>query len=63
MELKDDLKPSKHEGSNEPPPWIPAEKQHTTTGASEYAELHIIRAVSTGIINVSTFSDFLQLAR
>ncbi|KAF5388461.1 hypothetical protein D9757_004629 [Collybiopsis confluens] len=53
IELKDGLKPSTIEGSNEPPPWIPADKQHTTTGASEDAELHTVRSVSTGIINLS----------
>jgi len=53
MELKDDLKPSMAEGSKEPPPWIPADNQHTTSGASDDAELHMVRAVSTGIINLS----------
>lgn len=55
MELKDDMKPSLPVGSKEPPPWIPADQQHTTSGASEDAELHVVRAVSTGIINVSIF--------
>jgi len=36
----------------DPPPWIPAEPQHTTPGTSDDAEMHMIRAVSTGIINV-----------
>ncbi|KAJ3872705.1 spindle checkpoint protein [Lentinula edodes] len=53
MELKDDMKPSLPVGSKEPPPWIPADQQHTTSGASEDAELHVVRAVSTGIINLS----------
>lgn len=39
-------------GIQDPPPWIPAVTQHTTSGASEEAELHMIRAVDTGIINV-----------
>lgn len=39
--------------SQDPPPWIPADKQHTTSGASNNAELHMLRAVDTGIINVS----------
>lgn len=37
----------------EPPPWMPAEIQHTTYGASKSAELSMIRAVNTGVINVS----------
>ncbi|KAJ3732477.1 spindle checkpoint protein [Lentinula guzmanii] len=53
MELKDDMKPATASGSQEPPPWIPADQQHTTSGASDDAELHIVRAVSTGIINLS----------
>ncbi|KIK70737.1 hypothetical protein GYMLUDRAFT_32786 [Collybiopsis luxurians FD-317 M1] len=53
MELKEGLQPSTTAGSMEPPPWIPADKQHTTSGASENAELHIVRSVSTGIINLS----------
>ena len=34
------------------PPWIPAFEADTTSGASEKAELHMVRAVETGIINV-----------
>ena len=39
--------------SQDPPPWIPADNQHTTVGASTNAQLHMLRAVDTGIINVS----------
>ena len=35
------------------PPWIPAARPHTTRGASDNAELHMVRSVDTGIINVS----------
>jgi len=52
LELKDDISPSVTH-NKDPPPWIPADAQHTTTGASEKAELHMIRAVNTGIINLS----------
>lgn len=34
------------------PPWIPAVTQHTTSGIGDKAELHMIRAVNTGVINV-----------
>lgn len=37
---------------DDPPPWIPATTQHTTSGASEKAELHMVRAVDTGVVNV-----------
>lgn len=37
---------------DDPPPWIPADTQHTTAGVSEQAELFMIRAVNTGVINV-----------
>jgi len=52
LELKDDKVPSVTHGQD-PPPWVPAEKQHTTSGASGNAELFMIRAVDTGIINLS----------
>lgn len=38
--------------SKDPPPWIPAVSQDTSAGASDGAELHMIRAVNTGIVNV-----------
>jgi len=52
LELKDDKAPSVTHGKD-PPPWIPADVQHTTKGASNDAQLHMIRAVDTGIINLS----------
>jgi mitotic spindle assembly checkpoint protein MAD2B len=52
LELKDDKSPSVTHGKD-PPPWVPAGAQHTTSGASDNAELHMIRAVDTGIINLS----------
>ncbi|KAF8167664.1 DNA-binding protein [Crassisporium funariophilum] len=52
IELKDDAAPT-HSNTADPPPWIPAVTQHTTSGTSDDAELHMIRAVNTGIINLS----------
>jgi len=52
LELKDDKSPSVSH-SKDPPPWIPADNHHTTTGASTNAQLHMLRAVDTGIINLS----------
>jgi len=52
LELKDDRSPSVSH-SKDPPPWIPADNQHTTSGASTAAQLHMLRAVDTGIINLS----------
>jgi len=52
MELKDDQSPSASH-SKDPPPWIPADNQHTTAGSSTNAQLHMLRAVDTGIINLS----------
>ncbi|KAJ7492425.1 DNA-binding protein [Mycena latifolia] len=51
IELKSDNVPATKDKN--PPPWIPAYNQHTTAGASEEAELHMIRAVNTGIMNLS----------
>jgi len=44
LELKDGQAPSAPRGED-PPPWVPAATGETTSGASEKAELHIIRAV------------------
>ncbi|CAL1694960.1 unnamed protein product [Somion occarium] len=52
LELKDDKAPTVPQGKD-PPPWVPASTQHTTAGASEGAELHMLRAVDTGIISLS----------
>jgi mitotic spindle assembly checkpoint protein MAD2B len=52
LELKENTVPSASK-DNEPPPWVPADRQHTTSGASEEAQLHLLRAVDTGIINIS----------
>ncbi|KAK0198902.1 DNA-binding protein [Armillaria mellea] len=51
IELKDNNVPSAIT-NGEPPSWMPAEIQHTTYGASKSAELSLIRAVNTGVINV-----------
>ncbi|KAF8665450.1 hypothetical protein AX16_000468 [Volvariella volvacea WC 439] len=52
LELKDDKVPTVNSGK-EPPPWIPATPEHTTPGTSKKAELHMVRAVNTGVINLS----------
>ncbi|CDO75512.1 hypothetical protein BN946_scf184935.g48 [Trametes cinnabarina] len=52
LELQDDKAPTSTQGKD-PPPWIPASTPHTTAGAAETAELHMVRAVDTGIINLS----------
>ncbi|KII94124.1 hypothetical protein PLICRDRAFT_50110 [Plicaturopsis crispa FD-325 SS-3] len=52
IELQDDAAPEAATGQD-PPPWVPAETKHTTSGASDDAELHFVRAVDTGIINLS----------
>ncbi|OJT15935.1 Mitotic spindle assembly checkpoint protein MAD2B [Trametes pubescens] len=36
----------------DPPPWVPAARPETTAGAADAAELHMVRAVDTGIIDV-----------
>ncbi|KAF5385199.1 hypothetical protein D9615_001309 [Tricholomella constricta] len=52
LELKDNAVPSAPRPT-EPAPWIPANAQDTTPGAADDAELQMIRAVNTGIINLS----------
>ncbi|KAI0319771.1 DNA-binding protein [Amylostereum chailletii] len=53
LELKDGKAPAAEPAKETPPPWIPAVTQHTTPGASPDAELHMVRAVETGVINLS----------
>ncbi|KAH9898237.1 DNA-binding protein [Cubamyces lactineus] len=52
IELRDDKAPAASHGK-EPPPWIPASTSVTTAGTGDTAELHMVRAVDTGIINLS----------
>ncbi|TFY72788.1 hypothetical protein EVG20_g208 [Dentipellis fragilis] len=55
LELQDGKHPMTHPllWKDEPPPWVPAVTEHTTTGVSEKADLHMVRAVNTGVINLS----------
>lgn len=53
MELQDGKAPSAMPDKDNPPPWLPAVTQHTTAGSSERAELHMVRAVDTGVVNLS----------
>ncbi|KAI9444838.1 DNA-binding protein [Lactarius indigo] len=53
LELREGEAPSTMPHKDDPPPWIPATTQHTTSGASEKAELHMVRAVDTGVVNLS----------
>ncbi|KAH7909798.1 DNA-binding protein [Hygrophoropsis aurantiaca] len=52
IELNDNKAPTR-KPDKDPPPWIPADHQHTTSGASDNAELHLVRAVDTGVISLS----------
>ncbi|PCH33994.1 mitotic spindle checkpoint HORMA domain-containing protein [Wolfiporia cocos MD-104 SS10] len=54
LELHDNKAPATSYGEDrDPPPWVPALTPHTTAGAADTAELHMVRAVDTGIINLS----------
>jgi len=44
---------SRDDTSQDPPPWVPADKQYTTAGASDDDHLHLLRVVETGIVNLS----------
>ncbi|KAF7784071.1 hypothetical protein Agabi119p4_236 [Agaricus bisporus var. burnettii] len=52
IELKDDTVPTASQ-AKEQPPWVPAELQNTTSGTTDDAEMHMLRAVNTGIVNLS----------
>ncbi|KAI0669741.1 DNA-binding protein [Trametes maxima] len=53
LELEDDKAPTASSDPKEPPPWIPASTPLTTVGTGDAAELHMVRAVDTGIVNLS----------
>lgn len=53
LELREGKAPSAIPDKDDPPPWLPAVTQHTTPGASEKSELHMVRAVDTGVVNLS----------
>lgn len=56
LELRDDKDVPlgrQDEENQDPPTWIPADKQLTTAATPDNAQLHLLRAVETGIINVS----------
>jgi len=54
LELKEDCAPSAAPPVlSDPLPWVPAARQHTTAGTSDEAEVHVVRAVETGVINMT----------
>ncbi|KAG6380867.1 DNA-binding protein [Boletus reticuloceps] len=56
LELRDDKEPPigpQDDMSQDPPPWVPADKQYTTLGTPDDAQLHLLRVVETGIVNLS----------
>jgi hypothetical protein len=55
LELKDGHPPVVPEEDG-PIPWVPAMRAHTTSGMSDGAELHAVRAMETGVIDVSRHS-------
>ncbi|KAI0727808.1 DNA-binding protein [Fomitopsis betulina] len=52
IELKDDRAPAATTDGN-PPAWVPAIDAHTTAAVTDKAELHMVRVVETGIINLA----------
>ncbi|KAF4622925.1 hypothetical protein D9613_002212 [Agrocybe pediades] len=42
IELKDDAAPTQSHTTKDPPPWMPAVTQHTTSGVTDEAELHML---------------------
>ncbi|CUA75748.1 mitotic spindle assembly checkpoint protein MAD2B [Rhizoctonia solani] len=52
LELQDGTIPSASNGSD-PPPWIAAHSQHTSAGTSDDAQLRVIRALETGVIDLA----------
>ena len=56
LELRDEEEApigTQDETNQDPTPWVPADKQYTTSETSDDAQLHLLRVVETGIVNVS----------
>jgi hypothetical protein len=41
----------------EPIPWVPASKQHISNEQTPSAQLHVVKVVETGVINVRLEND------
>lgn len=52
LELNEGAVPSAGKGSD-PPPWIAAHTQHSSAGTSDDAQLRVIRALETGVIDLA----------
>ncbi|EUC55500.1 mitotic spindle assembly checkpoint protein MAD2B, putative [Rhizoctonia solani AG-3 Rhs1AP] len=52
LELQDGAGPSASKGTD-PPPWIATHPQHTSAGTSDDAQLRVIRALETGVIDLA----------
>ncbi|EPT01532.1 hypothetical protein FOMPIDRAFT_1059716 [Fomitopsis schrenkii] len=52
IELQDDRAPAATT-DGDPPAWVPAIEAHTTAAVTDKAELHMLRVVETGIINLA----------
>ncbi|KAG8927956.1 hypothetical protein FRC01_006668 [Tulasnella sp. 417] len=53
LEMKEENVPTATPNEQDPVPWVPAVLQHTTAGGSGEADVYMVRAVETGIINFS----------
>ncbi|KAG8955328.1 hypothetical protein FRC04_008679 [Tulasnella sp. 424] len=53
LEMKDGNVPTSVPNEQDPVPWVPAVAQHTSDGTSDEAELYMVKAVETGIVNFS----------
>ncbi|KAG9051315.1 hypothetical protein FS837_009582 [Tulasnella sp. UAMH 9824] len=53
LEMKEENVPTATPNEQDPVPWVPAVLQHTAAGTSGEADVYMVRAVETGIINFS----------
>ncbi|KAJ1301728.1 hypothetical protein OPQ81_008961 [Rhizoctonia solani] len=52
LEFQDGANPSANKGTD-PPPWTAAHSQHTSAGTSDDAQLRVVRALETGVIDLA----------
>ncbi|KZT55055.1 spindle checkpoint protein [Calocera cornea HHB12733] len=52
LEMAEEARPTAAQ-QGEPPPWMPAVMQHSSEGVGDESKLHVVRALNTGVIDLS----------
>ncbi|EJT99924.1 DNA-binding protein [Dacryopinax primogenitus] len=52
LEVPEEARPTASQ-QGDPPPWMPAVLQHSSEGVGDDSKLHVVRALNTGVIDLS----------